>query len=182
MLPAGYRQRTGSIADRPLLLHCLRRAYRELATPQTADPSAGVLDQTGQILETYLGSSSLLYWLEDAAEPSLASETRGLHPSLQRSTTAGLWAVPATDLRTGDRQWQVLLLYVDPRHRRRGLARHLLSQLETAIQQRGDRQISLQVFADNQPARRLYERQGFRLEVLQLVKHLEREPSPESLL
>jgi ribosomal protein S18 acetylase RimI-like enzyme len=182
MLPAEYRQITGDQTDQPLLLNYLRQAYRELTAAVHSD--AWLQDQTRFILEHYLGSKSLLYWIESPGQQCTlpVEQATGLHSRLQRSTVAGLWAVPATDLRTGDRQWQVLLLYVEPQHRRRGLAHHLLTHLESVVRQRGDRQIGLQVFSDNQPALKLYQQQGFSPEVLQLVKHLDQPLSPEPLL
>jgi ribosomal protein S18 acetylase RimI-like enzyme len=49
-------------------------------------------------------------------------------------------------------------LFVDPVHQRRGLGRALL----TAMLARGLRPATLHVFAENRPARRLYEAYGFR--------------------
>jgi ribosomal protein S18 acetylase RimI-like enzyme len=185
MLPTGYRLVEGSEGDRPLLLRYLRQAYRELAGDSSElGRLARIQDQTSQVIQSYLSSKSLVTWIEVAASPQVPSEQEqaGLHPSLQRPVVAGLWAVPTTDLRSGDRQWQVLLLYVEPAHRRRGLARHLLSQLEAAVRARGDRRLSLQVFSDNQPALNLYQQQGYQPEVLQLVKHLNESRSSKPLL
>ena len=46
-------------------------------------------------------------------------------------------------------------------HRRRGIARYLLSRVFAAAERRGFDRVSLQVWADNDAARRLYENEGF---------------------
>ena len=46
-------------------------------------------------------------------------------------------------------------------HRRRGIARHLLTRVFAAAERQGFDRVSLQVWADNAAARRLYESEGF---------------------
>jgi ribosomal protein S18 acetylase RimI-like enzyme len=73
-------------------------------------------------------------------------------------------------------------LFVDPDHQRTGLGRLLLE----AMLERRPEPITLHVFAENQPARRFYERFGFQPvesfwdaqdEALSLVYRLDRDPA-----
>jgi ribosomal protein S18 acetylase RimI-like enzyme len=51
---------------------------------------------------------------------------------------------------------------VDENHRGRGYGRELLAALEQRIRATGVRDLSLNVFGDNAPARRLYVSAGYR--------------------
>jgi ribosomal protein S18 acetylase RimI-like enzyme len=62
----------------------------------------------------------------------------------------------------GKRGWFISNLAVHPDHRRRGVARRLLSAGVESARARGARRISLDVRAENVPARRLYQQLGFR--------------------
>jgi len=62
----------------------------------------------------------------------------------------------------GKRGWFISNLAVHPEHRRRGVARSLLLEGVQSARARGARRISLEVRADNAPARKLYEELGFR--------------------
>jgi ribosomal protein S18 acetylase RimI-like enzyme len=53
-------------------------------------------------------------------------------------------------------------VYVEPAHRRRGVATALSRGVEQEAVLRGHAQISLSVGLGNEPARRLYERLGYR--------------------
>jgi predicted GNAT family acetyltransferase len=53
-------------------------------------------------------------------------------------------------------------VYVEPAHRRRGVATALSRGVEQEAVRRGHAQISLSVGLGNEPARRLYERLGYR--------------------
>ena len=68
-------------------------------------------------------------------------------------------------------------------HRRRGIARHLLARVFAAADRRGFDRVSLQVWADNAAARRLYESEGFVIQDRALIAPLPRLPrAGESLL
>lgn len=60
--------------------------------------------------------------------------------------------------------WIVANVAVHPAHRRLGIARHLMEASLALIRQRGGTTAVLQVDADNEGARRLYERLGFVVE------------------
>ncbi|MGD1903743.1 MAG: GNAT family N-acetyltransferase [Geitlerinemataceae cyanobacterium] len=74
---------------------------------------------------------------------------------------ACLWLGSATTPSDAEPQAYVLLLYVAPEHRRRGLATHLLHLAEAEAERRGDRQLGLQVQAGNTAAIALYEKLGY---------------------
>ena len=57
---------------------------------------------------------------------------------------------------------EILTIATDPAHRRHGLARSLLAQFHAAAQKRGATCAFLEVAADNDAARALYEAAGYR--------------------
>lgn len=149
-LPPGYTLKLGSEADRPQLIQFMQRHYLELFPGQPQTHFAATVDQ-------YLSAATPLWWVLPAATAA---------------PVACLWLGSAIDQRDGASQAYVLLLYVDPTHRRRGLATALLQQAQTWAAARGDRQISLQVFVDNLPAQRLYAVLGYEPDVVTLKKQL----------
>jgi pimeloyl-ACP methyl ester carboxylesterase/ribosomal protein S18 acetylase RimI-like enzyme len=70
---------------------------------------------------------------------------------------AAIFAEPATP-----RRMHLVSMWVDPRHRRRGLARALVDQALRWAVERQAREVILWVVDGNSSARRLYERVGFR--------------------
>ena len=84
-----------------------------------------------------------------------------------------IWLGQATDQRQGVVHPYVLLLYVDPGHRRRGIATALLNTAHHWARSEGAGQISLQVFSDNAPAQALYEKLGYQPEAILMKKALE---------
>lgn len=155
-LVPGYHIKRGSSLDRAQVVKFMQRTYQE----RHPDRSFGHLAQT---VDQYLSSDTPLWW-------ALANPEDG---SVQDPTpVAGVWAGNAIDQITGDRHAHIFLLYVMPDHRRRGLGRALMQQVEIWSQQRGDRQVGLQVFSDNQPALHLYQTLGYRAQSLWMVKPL----------
>jgi ribosomal protein S18 acetylase RimI-like enzyme len=59
---------------------------------------------------------------------------------------------------------EVLAIYVDPAHQRRGAGRALMDAAVAALRADGVREIRLWVLAENAPSRRFYERYGYRLD------------------
>ncbi len=87
---------------------------------------------------------------------------------------ACLWLGTAIDQVSGDRHAHIFLLYVAPEHRRRGIGAALMDQAEQWATARGDRKIGLQVFQSNQAAITLYQRLGYEIQSLGMVKLLMR--------
>jgi len=71
---------------------------------------------------------------------------------------------PATTLRENAHVLGIVGLAVAPGDRRRGVASALLDAAEQHARARGARKLSLRVLGTNEPAMRLYERQGFQRE------------------
>lgn len=175
-IPPGYRLVEGSTLDRALLLKTMRRTYQELY-PQHS------FDHLSQTIEAYFSAQTPLWWVEALALPQGGSAEPGegvSHGRVQqglmrrrRSADVGcLWMGTATDQVSGLRHAHIFLLYVQPEHRRRGLGRCLMHQAEAWAQERGDRQISLQVFQHNSAALNLYQDLGYHPQSIALVKSL----------
>lgn len=185
LLPPGYRLRQGQSLDRAALLRAMRRTYRELYPEQS-------FDHLAETVQAYFSSQTPLWWVELSPTEALGqtgtfqsdqgpepeSDPRGglssslLDQSRGPSPVGCLWMGTAVDQVSGLRHAHIFLLYVAPEHRRLGLARGLMAQAEGWAQQRGDRQISLQVFHHNQAALGLYSSLGYLPQSVALVKPL----------
>lgn len=148
---AGYLLRRGSIRDRALLVKFLSNIYQETAGTQT-------FQHLAQTVDRHLSSQTPLWWVETKTDPA--------------KTVGCLWLGDAIDQQAGDRHGYVLALYVDPDHRRQGIATALLHHAQTWAKARGDRQVGLQVFADNPAAIALYQKLGYQTHSLWLTKPL----------
>lgn len=160
-LPAGYWLQGGCPGDRPLLTRLMERTYGELFPGMVLDHLKGTVD-------SYFPQTQL-WWIYAGSTPP---QPQGLIPRSPPNPIAGLWLGSAVDQVGGDRHSHIFLLYVSPDHRRQGLGRYLLAQAEGWAKKNHDRQITLQVFCDNQSALALYQSQGYRPQVLTLVKPL----------
>ncbi len=148
----GYQLRVGSTRDRPTVVKFMERTYRELDPQQPTGHIAATVDR-------YLGRDTPLWWVDvDSAADAAASPV------------GAIWLGQATDQRSGVLHPYVLMLYVAPEHRRRGIATALLAVAEAWAQQQGHRQISLQVFSDNPAAQALYQSLGYYPEAILLKK------------
>jgi ribosomal protein S18 acetylase RimI-like enzyme len=147
LLP-GYLLRIGSGLDRALLLKFMRQTYQELYPAHS-------FAHLAQTIEQYLSPETPLWWVEHDRHP-----------------IACLWMGNATDQIQGDRHAYIFLLYVSPAHRRQGIAVTLMTQAEAWAKERGDRQIGLQVFQQNQSALHLYEKLGYSAQSLWMAKPL----------
>ena len=155
----GYRLYQGNTRDRDLLLDFLERTYGSLFPEQSSFPH---LNQT---VESYFSWRSPLWWVcPDAGSELETNNSEVLKP------IAGLWLGNAIDQVTGDRHAHIFMLYVEPAHRRQGIATALLNQAQQWGQQRGDKRLGLQVFTHNQGAIALYEKLGFTPRALLLEK------------
>ena len=61
-------------------------------------------------------------------------------------------------------------IYVEPAHRDSGLGERLLTAAEAKLKQRGAETIALEVMADNEDARRFYQRLGYKPHRVELEK------------
>lgn len=159
MVRSGYRLRRGSGLDRALLVKFMQRTYQELYPTES-------FAHLAQTVEQYFSGETPLWWVEQEVA---ATENAAQIP------VGCVWIGTAIDQVTGQRHPHIFLLYVRPEHRRQGLGSALMQQVETWAKERGDRQIGLQVFHQNQPARRLYEKLGYQPQALWLVKSIEPE-------
>lgn len=165
-LPAGYSLRQGSTLDRALLLKFMHRTYDELSGLKSGSHLANTIEQ-------YFSATTPVWWVDWQDDRSCSAQPSGFPSApLPRQTIAALWLGTGIDQRCGDRQAHIFLLYVDPAHRRQGIGTALMRQAEQWAQDRGDRQIGLQVFQSNQPALRLYQQLGYQPHSLWMVKPL----------
>lgn len=146
----GYSLRAGSTLDRATVVKFMERTYAELAPHQPIGHLAATVDR-------YLSRETPIWWV---------IPTNGTAP------IAGLWLGQATDQRSGILHPYVLLLYVAPDHRRQGIATALFTVAHQWAQQEGHRQISLQVFSNNQAAQTLYTHLGYQPEAVLMKKEL----------
>ncbi len=146
---AGYAIRSGALLDRSLLKKFMTMTYAELFLGNSLVHLAGTVDQ-------YFSVDTPLWWVLDETQQAIGC----------------LWLGVAIDQSSGIRHAHVFLLYVRSAHRRRGIATALVQIAETWAKQRGDRQISLQVFAHNQPAVGLYQSLGYEVEAYAMLKRL----------
>ncbi|BAY98924.1 GCN5-related N-acetyltransferase [Tolypothrix tenuis PCC 7101] len=150
----------------------MQRSYQDIF-PQ-ADFS-----HLAQTVEQYFSSKTPLWWVEEAEGAEEAEEAEGekkiLSPSSPSSPVACLWVGNAIDQVTGTRHAHIFLLYVLPEYRRRGIGTALMKYVENWANQRGDRQLGLQVFQSNQPALNLYHQLGYQTQSLWMVKSLSTE-------
>lgn len=167
-----YRLRQGSPLDRALLCKFMQRTYGELFPDQN-------LSHLAETVEQYLSNKTPLWWVDlaqmsqmDTSQADPDAGNTGLVHRNHRRSIACLWMGIAVDQVRGDRHSHIFLIYVDPAHRRQGIGRYLLQQAESWAKGQGDRQITLQVFGNNQPALQLYKNLGYELQALSLVKSL----------
>jgi GNAT superfamily N-acetyltransferase len=151
---AGYRLRQGSPQDRAPLVACMEQNYRELDAAQPLDHIATTVDR-------YLSQQTPLWWVDAADDRAAGDPPAGC-----------LWLGQATDQRTGELHPYVLLLYVYPHHRRRGLATALVQVAHQWAKDQGHRQVSLQVFSTNQAAQALYTKLGYQPEAILMTHRL----------
>ncbi|HSM83564.1 MAG TPA: GNAT family N-acetyltransferase, partial [Nodosilinea sp.] len=109
----GYRLRVGSSCDRTSVVKFMERTYSELDPHQPIGHLAATVDR-------YLSRDTPLWWVDPAGAINSA-------PASPASPVAVLWLGQATDQRSGILHPYVLMLYVAPQHRRRGIATALLT-------------------------------------------------------
>ncbi len=167
MLIPGYELRAGSTLERALLLKFLQRTYKEAYPKQDFSHLAMTVDQ-------YLSPETPVWWVEFAAKDAGRdlSSSREFSPFSPVLPVGCLWVGNVIDQVKGDRHSHIFMVYVAPKHRRQGIGAALVQQAETWARERGDRQITLQVFLDNQPALNLYQKMGYQPYSLMMRKLL----------
>ena len=148
---SGYDLRRGSRLDRALLVKFLSKTYEEVAGAET-------FYHLSETVDRHLSEQTPLWWVYPQTTPE--------------SSIACLWLGNAIDQQQGDRHSYILSLYVMPEHRRQGIATGLMQVAQNWAKARGDRQLGLQVFAENTSARSLYQKLGYQTHSLWLTKPL----------
>jgi GNAT superfamily N-acetyltransferase len=152
----GFNLRQGRSAEKYLLEKFLTLTYREL------NP-VGDFYHLQSTVRQFL-TPGTPFWFVDPI-PSL--------DDLALDEPVGcLWLGSAMDQLHGDSHTHVLLLYVGTEYRRRGIGRALMIWAEAWAKQRGDGQLSLQVFQQSRAASALYAQLGYQPQSLWLVKSL----------
>jgi ribosomal protein S18 acetylase RimI-like enzyme len=137
----------------------MKRTYQDIFPNQD-------FSHLSQTVEQYLSNDTPLWWVDFVGE-----QREDIYPF----PIACLWMGNAIDQITGLRHAHLFLLYVVPEYRRQGVGKALMQYGETWAKARGDKQIGLQVFANNTPALNLYEQLGFQTQSLWMVKKLNSE-------
>lgn len=146
----GYTLQCGSTLDRAVLNKFMQITYAELFPGNS-------LTHLRVTVEQFFSHDTPLWWVTDE----------------QQSRIGCVWLGIAIDQSSGKRHAHIFLLYVKPEHRRQGIARALMQVAETWAKNRGDRQIGLQVFTNNQPAVNLYKALGYQVKSYAMLKPLE---------
>ncbi|BAZ41758.1 GCN5-related N-acetyltransferase [Calothrix sp. NIES-4101] len=141
----------------------MKRTYEDIFPNQD-------FSHLSQTVEQYLSKDTPLWWVDFVGEKENNSPLSSPFPS----PIACLWMGNAIDQITGLRHAHLFLLYVLPEHRRRGVGKALMQYAETWAKTRGDQQIGLQVFTNNQPALNLYNQLGFQTQSLWMIKLIDK--------
>lgn len=149
----GYCLTVGSETDRPLLAMFMQQTYQELYPDQDFSHLT--------LVDHYFSESTPLWWVKVGDFTASATQDKFFGLRTTTHPVACLWLGNAVDQVRGDRHAHVFLLYVLPEHRRRGIGSALMRHAESWARERGDRQLSLQVFQIDQPALQLYNKLGY---------------------
>lgn len=155
--PAGYQLQLGTKDHRGVLLDYLKLTYQELC------PWQDNFEHLTATVNQYFSDRTPLWLIEPIAE------------SNHQSFVGCLWMGKAIDQRDGTSYSHILLIFVAPQHRRRGLGKALLQVAKNYARSQGNRVIGLQVFTNNQAAINLYQNAGFLVQSVLMTKQLEEE-------
>ncbi|MEX0270202.1 GNAT family N-acetyltransferase [Leptolyngbyaceae cyanobacterium UHCC 1019] len=161
--PPDYQLFQGSGLHRALLVKFMQRTYAEI-------DSIGAYSHLAATVDQYFSQETPLWWVKSNRDRNHNRDDE-LQDSLN-PPIACLWVGTAIDQVSGDRHAHIFLLYVAPAHRRQGIGTALMHHAEQWAIARGDRKIGLQVFQSNQPAILLYNRLGYEVQSLGMVKSL----------
>lgn len=146
-LISGFCLRSGLRLERSLLVRFMQRSYEELFPNQDFNHLEAAIAQ-------HFSELTPLWWVEVDSTPQQSDYLTDTPPT---QPIGCLWIGNAIDQVNGERHAHIFLIYVLPEYRRRGIGSALMQYAEIWAKQRGDRQISLQVFCHNQPAIALYQ-------------------------
>ncbi len=152
----GYHLQVGSHRDRERLVRFMALSYGE----QGHDCRREAITQT---VYTHFVDDAPLWWVTPVPKSTHTPPSEPI---------ACLWLGNAIDPHQGDRYGCILLLYVAPEHRRRGIATALLRQAQHWARGRGDQRLGLQVFANNAAAQSLYRKLGYDTTALWMTQAL----------
>jgi len=113
-LPENYQLRLGKPSDRYLLINFLTRTYQEFF------PEQKNLSHLADTVRQFFCLDTPLWIVEG-----------------QQTAIACLWMGSAVDQVTGDRYGHIFLIYVDPQHRRQGIASALIDRAKDWAKSRG---------------------------------------------
>jgi ribosomal protein S18 acetylase RimI-like enzyme len=148
-LPLGYTWRAGERRDRAIVAQWLHLTYQALF------PQSPVCDEVTATLDAYWDKTLLLQWVVQ-----------------QQTRVAGLWVGSAIASGTGERYPYILLLRVEPTHRRRGLGRALMHSAQHWARAQGYLQMGLHVFCHNAAAIALYKSLDYQPHAVLMMKSL----------
>lgn len=154
-LPIGYKLNKGSLKDRSLLGKLMYLTYQELF------PHQNNFSHLTATIDQYFSTNTPLWLIQREDKVGTID-----------GTVACLWMGSAIDQVNGERYAHIFVLFVLPEHRRQGIGTTLIKTAETWAKARGDRQIGLQVFNNNQPALNLYHHLGFKTQSISMIKPL----------
>ena len=151
----GYSLERGSGVwrERDRLLNFMQNTYTELFPNDE-------FTQLGSAIDRFFSPETPLWWVQPSDQSSW-------------NPISALWLGSAIDQGTGMRQSHILLLYVLPDHRRKGIGTALVRYAETWAKSRGDRQMGLQVFEANLSAMALYRALGYETQSRWMTKSID---------
>ncbi|MGK7905371.1 MAG: GNAT family N-acetyltransferase [Hormoscilla sp.] len=160
LLIPGYQLRAGYQIEQPRLVKFMQLTYTEMFPGRDFSHLARSVDQ-------HFSEQTPLWWVEVASDQQVGDY---LTPVPQ--PVGCLWMGNAVDQVNAARHAHIFLVYVVPEHRRRGIGSALVLMAEAWARNRGDRQLSLQVFCVNEPAIDLYRKLGYQTLSCSMVKPL----------
>lgn len=150
-----YQVVTGTTKDRQILCQFLQTTYQELY------PHQHDYQHLQFTVDRYFTDSSSVWFVNNTQSALVDS------PQI-----ACLWWGIAIDQITGDRHPNIFLLYVAPAHRRQGIGRALMQNIEVWAKNQGYRQIGLQVFTTDRAAIELYHQLGYQSRSISMMREL----------
>lgn len=152
-----YQLRMGSLKDNSLLHKFMYLTYQELF------PHQHDFSHLTETVNKYFSMRTPL-WFVQKKEKQVSADLN----------VACLWMGNAIDQIEGERYAHIFLIFVLPKYRRQGIGTTLIRAAEAWSKARGDRQIGLQVFTNNEPALNLYRHLGFQTQSISMIKPLSR--------